>query len=123
MEQRVQNIDQPTPLGATNYKGNILFTGEGMGDRVPPALYAMNPLPPHNTTVLINNYHGRQFNSLNDVAVSPRKGGFVYFTDVTYGERQDFRPRPVLPNQVYRFDPARGGVAVVADGFDMCNGE
>jgi hypothetical protein len=46
----------------------------------------------------------------------------MYFTDVTYGFLQDFRPAPVLPNQVYRFNPKTGLVSVVADGFDKPNG-
>lgn len=46
----------------------------------------------------------------------------MYFTDVTYGFLQDFRPAPVLPNQVYRFNPKTGLVGVVADGFDKPNG-
>jgi sugar lactone lactonase YvrE len=73
------------------------------------------------TTVILNNYFGRQFNSLNDVAIHPRNKE-MYFTDVTYGFLQDFRPAPVLPNQVYRFNPKTGLVSVVADGFDKPNG-
>jgi hypothetical protein len=73
------------------------------------------------TTVILNNYFGRQFNSLNDVAIHPRNKE-MYFTDVTYGFLQDFRPAPVLPNQVYRFNPKTGLVGAVADGFDKPNG-
>ena len=70
----------------------------------------------------MNNFFGRQFNSLNDVAVNPRNKE-IYFTDVTYGYLQDFRPSPGLPNQVYRFNPNTGLVSVVADGFNKVNGE
>ena len=42
------------PNGGTNYKGNIIFAGEGQGDNVPPALYVMNPEAPYNTT---SKYH------------------------------------------------------------------
>jgi gluconolactonase len=108
------------PNGATNYRGKVVFTGEGQGD-VAPALFLMEPTEPYNTTVLLDNYHGRQFNSLNDVAVNPRNKE-LYFTDVSYGYLQDFRPQPVLPNQVYRFNPRTGAVAVVADGFKLVNG-
>lgn len=72
--------------------------------------------------VLVNNYFGRQFNSLNDVSVNYRNK-HIYFTDTVYGYLQDFRPRPGLPNQVYRLDPATGAVTVVADEFVSCNGE
>ena len=78
----------------------------------------MNRLP----AVILNNYFGRQFSSLNDVAIHPRNKE-MYFTDVTYGYLQDFRPAPILPNQVYRFNYNTGLVGVVADGFDKPNGE
>ncbi|TQS33442.1 hypothetical protein Golomagni_06214 [Golovinomyces magnicellulatus] len=121
---KVVHVDaKPTvlnPNGGTNYNGNILVTGEGMGKKA-PALYAVNPLPPYNATVLVNNYFGRQFNSLNDVSVNPvnRK---IYFTDVTYGYWQDFRPKPLLPNQVYCLDPVTMAVTVVADQLIAPNG-
>lgn len=132
-------------LGGTNYKGNIIFAGEGQGESVPSALYLMNPVEPYNTTrewaqrdlisqerfenqlranmteVLANNYFGRQFNSLNDVSVNPRNGD-IYFTDTQYGYWQYFRPEPGLPNQVYRLNPATGALTVVSDAFVSPNG-
>jgi len=39
-----------TYLGGTNYKGNIIFTGEGQSDNVPSSLYLLNPEAPFNTT-------------------------------------------------------------------------
>ena len=109
--------------------------GEGQGDD-PSQIYYLNPNPPYNTTgesytssdltglikiVILNNYFGRQFNSLNDVAVNP-KNKEIYFTDVTYGFLQDFRPSPGFPNQVYRFNEKTGLVSIAADGFDKPNG-
>jgi hypothetical protein len=72
--------------------------------------------------VLLNNYFGRQFNSLNDVAIHP-KNKDVYFTDTIYGYVQDFRPAPGLQDQVYRLNPETGAVTVVADGFVHPNGK
>jgi sugar lactone lactonase YvrE len=72
--------------------------------------------------VLVNNFQGRQFNSINDVAVNPRNG-HLYFTDSLYGYLQDFRPPPALPTQVYRLDPDTGALTVVADEFDKPNGD
>ncbi|KAI3540028.1 D-lactonohydrolase [Colletotrichum filicis] len=109
------------PNGGTNYKGQIIFAGEGQGDRVPSALYLMNPVEPYNTTILVNNYFGRQFNSLNDVVVS-RRNGDIYFTDTQYGYWQNFRPAPGLPNQVYRLNPTTGALTVVTDEFVSPNG-
>jgi len=36
--------------GGTNYKGQIVFAGEGQGENIPSALYLMNPKKPYNTT-------------------------------------------------------------------------
>ncbi|KAL2136542.1 hypothetical protein VTI74DRAFT_3087 [Chaetomium olivicolor] len=109
------------PNGGTNYKGQLLFLGEGQGNNIAPAMYLMNPEPPYNSTVLLDNFFGRQFNSLNDVSINPRTGE-IYFTDPTYGYVQDFRPAPGLPKQVWRFNEATGAVSVAADGFNMPNG-
>lgn len=126
------------PNGGTNYKGNIIFAGEGQGDNVPSALYMMNPLPPYNTTseypnltqkqivtltilALVNNYFGRQFNSLNDLVVNPTNGD-LYFTDTLYGYLQDFRPVPAIREQVYRYNFDTGALTVVADDFGHPNG-
>lgn len=70
----------------------------------------------------MNNYYGRQFNSVNDVAVNPANGD-IYFTDVTYGYLQDFRPAPAIKNQVYRLDAKTKALTVVADEQLNCNGE
>ncbi|QKX54149.1 uncharacterized protein TRUGW13939_01233 [Talaromyces rugulosus] len=109
------------PNGGTNFRGNIIYGGEGQGDNIGPALWVMSPKAPYNTTILLNNYFGRQFNSLNDIAVHP-KNKDVYFIDVTYAYLQDFRPSPGLPNEVYRFNPDTGAVTIAADGFIRPNG-
>lgn len=70
---------------------------------------------------MINNYFGRQFNSLNDLVVHPN--GDLYFTDTLYGFLQDFRPPPGLRNQVYRYNFKTGAITVVADDFTLPNGE
>ncbi|KAK3392815.1 hypothetical protein B0H63DRAFT_385685 [Podospora didyma] len=111
----------PNPNGATQYKGQLLFAAEGQGPNKAPGLIVMNPLAPYNTTVLLNNFFGRQFNSLNDLAINPNNLD-IYFTDPTYGESNNFRPAPGLQNQVYRYNDKTGAVSVAADGFAMPNG-
>ncbi|KAL1747205.1 hypothetical protein HDZ31DRAFT_32451 [Schizophyllum fasciatum] len=108
---------QMTNGGTGPYNGRLLFINSGRGHR-PPSLTLIDPKPPYNTTVLLDNYYGRQFNSLNDVKIHP--SGKIFFTDTIF--LQDFRPDPTLPSQVYRFDPATGGIRAVADGFHKCNG-
>ncbi|KAJ2926444.1 hypothetical protein H1R20_g10650, partial [Candolleomyces eurysporus] len=110
---------QMTNGGTGPYNGSLLLITSGRGDR-PPSIAIANPRPPYNATVLLNNFFGRQFNSLNDIKVHPT--GKIFFTDVTYGSVLGFRPTPVLPNQVYRLDPVTKAVKVVATDFSMCNG-
>ncbi|OTA89909.1 hypothetical protein M434DRAFT_78705 [Hypoxylon sp. CO27-5] len=120
----VQIVDAPAILnsnGATNYRGQIVYTAEGQGDNATSQLVVLNPREPYNTTILLNNYFGRQFNSLNDIVVNPRNRE-LYFTDTLYGYLQDFRPVPGLRNQVYRYNDETGAVAAVADGFTLPNG-
>jgi len=106
--------------GATNFRSQLLLITSGRGP-LPPSLVLVNPQDPFNTTVLLDNFFGRQFNSLNDVKIHPTSKK-IFFTDVTYGFLNHFRPAPQLPNQVYRFDPDTGAVRVVADQFDRNNG-
>lgn len=98
-----------------------MYMAEGAGSDNTSEVILMNPVEPYNTTVLVNNYFGRQFSSLNDVAVHPSNKD-LYFTDTLYGYLQDFRPPPGLRNQVYRWNDTTGAVTVVADGFTLPNG-
>jgi len=106
--------------GTGPYYGSLLLVNSGRAT-LPPNLVMVNPNPPYNTTVLLDNYFGRQFNSLNDVKVH-RASGNIFFTDPTYGYLNGFRPAPEIPTQVYRYNPTTGAVKVVADGFYKCNG-
>jgi gluconolactonase len=60
------------------------------------------------------------FNSPNDVVV--KRDGTIWFTDPSYGWLQGFRPRPLLRDAVWRYDPRTGGAIAVADSFDKPNG-
>ncbi|KAL4876865.1 hypothetical protein BJY04DRAFT_199366 [Aspergillus karnatakaensis] len=105
--------------GAINYHNGILFCAQGTMERK-SALIWMNITAPYETKVLLDNFKGRRFNSLNDLDI--HSDGSIWFTDPTYGYEQDFTPEPELPTQVYRFDPATGDVRVVADGIGQPNG-
>jgi len=80
----------------------------------------MDVKPPHSTRPLLHSYHGRWFNSINDVVVAG--DGAIWFTDPIYGFEQGFRGRPQLPSHVYRFEPKTGSVRAVAEGFARPNG-
>lgn len=105
--------------GGINLGTEVLFCAQG--DReCPGGLVLMEPTPPYRTKTLIDSFHGRLYNSVNDVIV--HTDGSIWFTDPIYGYEQGFRNKPQLPCHVYRFDPDSGDVRVVADGFGRPNG-
>jgi gluconolactonase len=105
--------------GGCCYNDNIIFCCQG-DLATPPALVLVDPVTCH-SKILLNNFYGRPFNSINDVAVNHTNND-LWFTDPTYGFEQAFRPPPQLPSQVYRFQPQSGKLFCVADGFEQCNG-
>jgi gluconolactonase len=106
------------PNGGVNYEDGILFCAQGSPQAGTGGIYHMpRSAPPR---PVVTNFHGRDFNSVNDVVVA--KDGTIWFTDPCYGYEQEFRRKPKLPNQVYRFSPQDGHIRVVADGFGRPNG-
>ncbi|CAE6457541.1 unnamed protein product [Rhizoctonia solani] len=128
-------VPQPSPQfvlpnGGTYYDGKVLMVTQGYQLKVPGCLITYDPINKKAETIL-NNFYGRPFNSLNDVAVLKRSGGtetpvgeqWVFFTDPTYGYHlQHFKPYPRLPSQVYAFHPPTGTIRVVVDGLQKPNG-
>ncbi|TFK35654.1 hypothetical protein BDQ12DRAFT_714524 [Crucibulum laeve] len=120
----VTELDLPDTVQNTNggtgpFKGSLLFVTNSLGTR-PPSVVLVNPLSPNNVTVLLDNFFGRQFDSIDDVKVHP--SGNIFFTDVTYGFINHVRPPPSIPPQVYRLDPNARTVRVVATDFIEPNG-
>lgn len=105
--------------GGVNYQNGILFCDQG-DHSSKGGLVSMDPNAPYRAQMLVNSYHGRRFNSVNDVVI--KSDGSIWFTDPIYGSEQGFCPKPQLPNQLYRFEPATGSVRAVADGFGRPNG-
>ncbi|KAG6884663.1 hypothetical protein C0993_009187 [Termitomyces sp. T159_Od127] len=117
-------LDLPEAIQMTNggtgpYNSSLLLATSGRGS-LPPSIALVNPKAPNNVTIILDNFFARQFDSLNDIKVHP--SGKFFFTDVAYGFLGEFRPEPLLPNQVYRFDPETGSVRAVATDFNRCNG-
>lgn len=75
-------------------------------------------------TVIADSYAGKPLNSPNDVVV--KSDGTIWFTDPNYGIMSDYEGHKAEMEQdachVFRFDPASGALAVVADDFDKPNG-
>ncbi|KAK9475652.1 hypothetical protein V1514DRAFT_339466 [Lipomyces japonicus] len=118
----VKKLDYPLVTqanGACQYNDGVLYCSQG-DFSTPSSLVLVNPASEKAVT-LINNFHGRQFSSINDVVIH-HETGEIWFTDPTYGYEQAFRPSPVLPPQVYRFNPETSEISLVADNYIMCNG-
>lgn len=117
-----EEIDAPgVPManGGVNYKDGILFCSQGTMNESGGIVY-MQSTAPYKSVKLVSSYRGRDFNSVNDVVV--HSDGSIWFTDPIYGSEQGIRPKPRLPNQVYRYDPSDESIRVVADGFGRPNG-
>lgn len=111
--------EAPNANGACNWQDKVLICSQGTLT-TPSALVAYDPST-SKTEIIVNNFHGREFNSVNDVVIHHETGD-IWFTDPNYGYHQAFRPSPQLPSQVYRFRPSTSQIWCVADGFTECNG-
>lgn len=118
--EELDSTSIPMGNGGVNYgKDSILFCAQGSHD-LPSGLYVMDSQPPYTTSLLLSDFHGRPFNSVNDVVV--HTDGSIWFTDPPYGYEQGYRPRPKLPAQVYRYDAERKSIRAMADGLGHPNG-
>ena len=98
--------------------GRLLVCEQGSLTR--PAAITLVDRATGTVETLVADAGGRPLNSPNDVVAA--RDGSVWFTDPSYGHLQGFRPSPQIPDRVYRYDPATGDLAAVADGFDKPNG-
>lgn len=80
--------------------------------------------PDGRITVLADRFEGKRLNSPNDAVV--RSDGSIWFSDPDFGITSDYEgfraESEIGANNVYRIDPATGGVRQVADGFGAPNG-
>lgn len=113
------NTTIPLPNGGVNNGNGILWAGQGTLNET-GGLFQMSATAPYKSELITGDYYGREFNSVNDVVVA--RDGAYWFTDPIYAWKQGVRPKPQLPNQVYRYDPVTKDVRVVADGFGRPNG-
>lgn len=105
--------NMPMPAGACRYQNGILYCSQGT--QIPDSgglWYMPSGKPP---IPFLTSYFHKPFNSIQNV-VEDTDGG-LWFTDTSIGFEQEIRPKPQLPNQVYRYDPKTEELRVVADGF------
>lgn len=117
---------QCTVREASNMANGMTLDREGrlliceQGTRAAPARISRMDLAAAEATTLVDAWHCLRFNSPNDVVV--KSDGTVWFTDPAYGALQQFKDVPMIGDYVYRYDPANGQIAVVADSFNKPNG-
>ncbi|KAF5354297.1 hypothetical protein D9756_007199 [Leucocoprinus leucothites] len=117
LDDSIQEVNGGTGL----FNGDLVFATQGRGS-IPPSVALVNPQEPYNSTILLNNFYGRQFNSLNDVKILPGTD-MIFFVDDIYGYLSGVRPAPTMfQSQIYRFDPELGTVRAVATDFVEANG-
>ena len=95
----IENSNQTNAMG-WDLKGRLLSVQRAKGNEKVGVLY-----PREQVTTLVDNYQGRPFNSLNDLALDKRGG--VYFTDT--------------PGGVYYLPPG-GSLARIIDDIPNPNG-
>ncbi|RFU27733.1 hypothetical protein B7463_g8599, partial [Scytalidium lignicola] len=85
-----------------------------------PAIIKMDPTS-NKATVLLNNYFGRYFNTIDDLFID--ESGVIFFTDPDYSWFQGLdNTAPMLEAASYRFDPNTGSVVIIDDSMDQPNG-
>jgi gluconolactonase len=117
--KEISSNDIPMGNGGVNYKDGILFCAQG-SMTLPSGLYEMSASSPYTSKLLLSDFYGRPFNSVNDVVI--HSDGSIWFTDPIYGYEQGYRLKPQLPNQVYRYDPVARSIRAMADRFGRPNG-
>lgn len=139
------------PNGGTNWRGQVIFAGEGQGVDVPSALYLMNPVEPYNTTGKLEERTAANTQSSSTTSLDANStrsttspstqstSGSISPTSTTEFSRcvcsdkslaarcaradtQEFRGKNNIRRQVYRFNPDTGVVEAVADQMLRPNG-
>jgi gluconolactonase len=127
---RLTQLDEngiiPMPNGATRYGDDkVLVCSQGK-NATGSSLYVLDPVT-GDISLLIDNWFGLNFNSLNDVVVHP--DGTILFTDPLYGFAQLFRNGSQdygygsyqLGTYVWSFKPGEQA-KVIEDGLKAPNG-
>ncbi len=91
---RIEQINHtvPNPIGAVaNVRGSplgdvLLYAAQGTLAKSPPGgVYALNPYPPYNSSLVLGSYGEYPFNSLDDIAVT--SDGVIWVSDPPLGKR------------------------------------
>lgn len=114
------------PNGGTYRNGLIVFGASGGnmsigGGEQRVSIRTVDPAT-NKSTVLLNNYFGAYFNTIDDLAVHPVTGD-IFFTDPTYSWFNGLTDTPPqLPIASYRFNPDTGATFMIDDSLGQPNG-
>lgn len=118
------------PNGGTAYANGtrILFGAAGANASIgnPPteqeiSLRIVDPFT-NTSTVILNNYFGIPFDSIDDLVVHPTSGD-IFFTSPEFSWSQYLTDTPPnMPPATWRFNPSTGAVFVVDDTLSQPNG-
>jgi sugar lactone lactonase YvrE len=132
------NVDPPTlseytpnppvyaPNGGSFRNGLIVFGASGGNESIGGgeqrvSLRTVDPAT-NQSTVLLNNYFGYYFNTIDDVAVHPITKD-IFFTDPQYSWFNALTDTaPQLGTASYRFDPETGATFLIDDTMQQPNG-
>ena len=115
-----------TFVAATNMANGMTLDREGrlliceQGSLETNARISRMDLKTKEVETVVDHWFGLPFNSPNDVV--EKSDGTIWFTDPAYGLLQGFRPKPLIGDYVYRYNPADDSVTVVVDTFKKPNG-
>ena len=114
------------PNGGTFRNGLIVFGASGGNESIGGgeqrvSLRTVDPAT-NRSTVLLNNYFGYYFNTIDDLSVHPVTKD-IFFTDPDYSWFNALSDTaPQLPTASYRFNPETGATFMVDDTIQQPNG-
>lgn len=114
------------PNGGTFWNGQLLFAASGGNNSIGggeqrPSLRTVDPAT-NKSNVILNNYFGFYFNTIDDVTVHPKTRD-LFFTDPDYSWFNALTDTPPqLPTASYRYNATSGAVFLIDDSIKQPNG-
>ncbi|KAF2101086.1 calcium-dependent phosphotriesterase [Rhizodiscina lignyota] len=113
------------PNGGTYHNGLVYWAASGGNESIGGGeqrvgIRMMDPYT-NKTTVLLNNYYGYYFTTIDDLIVDAK--GDIWFTDPYYAWFNKLTDEaPQLPSATWRFRPSTGAASIVEDTLFLPNG-
>lgn len=126
IEDYLPNPPVYAPNGGTFRDGLVVFAASGANESIGNteqriSIRTVDPAT-NQSTVLLNNYFGFQFNCIDDLAVHPVTRE-IFFTDPQYSWFNGLSDTaPQLPTASYRFNPDTGATVLIDDTIVQPNG-